>query len=139
MSEVISKKYSNCYDYASYAREAVNEMYRQVGKPVFDSNGIMKRGVIVRHLTLPGCLEDSKQILEYLYHTFQDNIFISIMNQYTPLAHVKSYPELNRKITDKEYDELVDYAISLGVENGFIQEGDTASESFIPEFNEEGV
>lgn len=139
MSEVISKKYSNCYDYASYAREAVNEMYRQVGKPVFDPNGIMKRGVIVRHLTLPGCLEDSKQILEYLYHTFQDNIFISIMNQYTPLAHVKSYPELNRKITDKEYDELVDYAISLGVENGFIQEGDTASESFIPEFNEEGV
>lgn len=139
MSEVISKKYSNCYDYASYAREAVNEMYRQVGKPVFDSNGIMKRGVIVRHLTLPGCLEDSKQILEYLYHTFQDNIFISIMNQYTPLAHVKSYPEINRKITDKEYDELVDYAISLGVENGFIQEGDTASESFIPEFNEEGV
>lgn len=139
MSEVISKRYSNCYDYASYAREAVNEMYRQVGKPVFDPNGIMKRGVIVRHLTLPGCLEDSKQILEYLYHTFQDNIFISIMNQYTPLAHVKSYPELNRKITDKEYDELVDYAISLGVENGFIQEGDTASESFIPEFNEEGV
>jgi putative pyruvate formate lyase activating enzyme len=139
MSEVISKKYSNCYDYASYAREAVNEMYRQVGKPVFGSNGIMKRGVIVRHLTLPGCLEDSKQILEYLYHTFRDNIFISIMNQYTPLDPVKSYPEINRKITVEEYDELVDYAISLGVENGFIQEGDTASESFIPEFNEEGV
>ncbi|WP_352419201.1 hypothetical protein [Proteiniborus sp.] len=90
-------------------------------------------------LTLPGYLEDSKNIIEYLYQTHGDSIYISIMNQYTPLPNVEKYPELNRKIAENEYNELVDFAVQLGVENGFIQEGDTASESFIPEFNEEGV
>jgi putative pyruvate formate lyase activating enzyme len=99
----------------------------------------MKKGVIVRHLTLPGYLEDSKHIVKYLYQTYGNRIYISIMNQYTPLSEIEKYPELNRTITKKEYDKLVDYAIELGVENGFIQEGKTASESFIPEFNEEGV
>lgn len=100
---------------------------------------MMKKGVIVRHLTLPGCLEDSKRIIKYLYETYGDSIYISIMNQYTPLPHVAKYPELNRKISNEEYEELVDYAISIGVENGFIQEGETASESFIPDFNLDGV
>lgn len=132
-------RYSNCPDYFSYASEAIKEMVRQVGIPVFDENEMMKKGVVVRHLMLPGYLTDSKNIIKYLYETFGDTIYISIMNQYTPLDHVKKYNEINRKITEEEYEELVDYAISLGVENGFIQEGETASESFIPEFNGEGV
>ncbi|MFU0828823.1 MAG: Radical SAM core domain-containing protein [Lachnoclostridium sp.] len=138
-SPQISKKYSGAEDYFTYASKAIGEMVRQTGKAKFNKDGIMTRGVIVRHLTLPGYLWDSKDILEYLYGTYGDTIYISIMNQYTPLPHVKAYPEINRKITAKEYEELVDYALYLGVENGFIQEGETASESFIPEFNEEGV
>jgi len=95
--------------------------------------------MIIRHLLLPGCLEDSKAVLHFLYDTFGDSAFISIMNQYTPLAHVEKYPEINRRVTDEEYEEIVDYAIELGIENGFIQEGETAEESFIPAFDGEGV
>lgn len=132
-------KYSNCKDYFAYSAEAIKEMLRQTGDPIFDERGIMKKGVIVRHLTLPGYLQDSKNILNYLYENFGNKIYISIMNQYTPLETVNNYPELNRRITEEEYEELVNYAIDLGIENGFIQEGETASDSFIPEFNEEGV
>lgn len=135
----IAQKYSNCKDYFLYASTAINEMVRQTDEPEFDSEGIMTKGVIVRHMMLPGYLEDSKNIIKYLYNTFGNKIYISIMNQYTPLPHVAMYPEINRKITDDEYDELIDYAVELGVENGFIQEGETQSESFIPEFNGEGV
>lgn len=139
MDENIAKKYSNCEDYFDYASTAIKEMFRQVGEPEFDQEGIMKKGVIVRHMMLPGCIEDSKNIIKYLYETYENKIFISIMNQYTPLPHVEKYPELNRKVTNEEYDELIDYAVNLGVENGFIQEGETQLESFIPEFNGEGV
>jgi putative pyruvate formate lyase activating enzyme len=132
-------KYSDCKDYFQFASQAIKEMARQVGEVVFDKRGMMRKGVIVRHLTLPGYLKDSMNIIKYLYNTFGDTIFISIMNQYTPVLAFDKYPELNRRITEKEYNELVDYAINLGVENGFIQEGETASESFIPEFNGEGV
>lgn len=134
-----AERYSRCKDYFSFASKAIAEMIGQVGEPVFDERGIMKKGVIVRHLVLPGYLEDSKNIIKYLYQTYGDSVYISIMNQYTPMPAVAEDPKLNRKITEQEYEELVDYAISLGIENGFIQEGDTASESFIPEFNEEGV
>lgn len=139
MDKHIAGRYSGCENYFTYASEAIREMVRQAGDPVFDDNGMMKKGVIVRHLTLPGYLKDSKNIIKYLYDSFGDKIFISIMNQYTPMEAVAGYPELNRRITEEEYEELVDYAIELGVENGFIQEGETASESFIPEFNNEGV
>lgn len=139
MDEIPAKRYSNAPDYFNYASKAIDEMVRQVGEPVFDENGIIKKGVIVRHLTLPGYIEDSKNIIKYLYKTYGNKIYISIMNQYTPLSHVKKYPEINRKITKEEYDQLVDYAIDIGVENGFIQEGETALESFIPQFNCEGV
>ncbi len=139
MDEKLAKKYSNASDYFTIASEAIKEMVHQVGEPKFDSNGIMIKGVIVRHLTLPGYLEDSKNIIKYLYETYGNLIYISIMNQYTPLPHVEKYPEINRKITEEEYNELINFAIELGVENGFIQEGDTASESFVPDFNEEGV
>ena len=139
-SSTIAQKYSFAGDYFSVASRALQEMYRQVGDPVFDANGIMQKGMIVRHLVLPGCTNDSKAVIQYLYQTFHDHIYISIMNQYTPMPHVQGqYPELNRKVTEEEYDEVVDYAIELGVEHGFIQEGETADESFIPAFDYEGI
>lgn len=139
MSAEPAEKYSNCKDYFLVAAGAIEEMVRQVKEANFDDRGIMQRGVIVRHLTLPGYLEDSKAIIKYLYETYGDRIFISIMNQYTPITKNRAYPELNRKITEEEYEELIGYAIEIGLENGFIQEGETALESFIPEFNGEGV
>ncbi len=142
MSPGLSKKYSHAPDYAEVAKAAIAEMVRQTGKAVFvngDEDNLILRGTIVRHLTLPGCMEDSMQILKYLHETYGDTIYISIMNQFTPLSNLEKYPELNRKITDEEYETLVDYAIDIGIENGFIQEGDTAEESFIPAFDCEGV
>ena len=100
---------------------------------------LMKKGVIVRHLVMPGCVEDSKRVISYLLKTYGNQIFISIMNQYTPLPQCREYPELSRRVTEAEYDAVVDYAIGLGIENGFIQEGDVAEESFIPEFDGEGI
>lgn len=139
MSAGPAAKFSNCKDYFTVAAKAIEEMVRQVRETKFDERGIMQKGVIVRHLALPGYLDDSKRIIKYLYETYGDKIFISIMNQYTPVIKHTTYTELNRRITEEEYKELIDYAIEIGVENGFIQEGETALESFIPEFNGEGV
>lgn len=151
-SASLSRKYSHTADYFEKASLAVSEMVRQTGKPVFrtesgnfltaeeyDDKALLYRGTIVRHLLLPNCLEDSKAVIKYLYETYKNQIFISIMSQYTPLRSISEYPELNRKVSSKEYEELVDYAISIGVENGFIQGEDTAAESFIPAFNCEGI
>lgn len=129
-----SKKYSNCNNYFLYASKTINEMVRQVGEIEYDSNGMLKKGVIVRHLLLPGNIDDSKKIVEYLYRTYQDNIIISIMNQYTPVRKLE-FDELNNKVTDEEYDNLIDYAYDLGVRNAFIQEGETQMTSFIPDFD----
>ena len=129
MSPVLSKKYSHAPDYAEVAKAAIAEMVRQTGKAVFvngDEDNLILSGTIVRHLTLPGCMADSMQILKYLHDTYGDMIYISIMNQFTPLSNLEKYPELNRRITDEEYETLVDYAIEIGIENGFIQEGNTA-------------
>ena len=142
MDSRLSARYSHAPDYAKVAKAAVAEMVRQTGKASFlhgDEDGLITRGTIVRHLTLPGCMEDSKSVLKYLHETYGDTIYISIMNQFTPLSNLEKYPELNRRITEEEYEELVDYAIEIGIENGFIQEGDTAEESFIPAFDCEGV
>ena len=135
----LAGKYSHAKDYPEVAMKALEEMVRQVGMPEFDERGMMKKGVIVRHLLLPGHVRNSKKVLEYLYGTYGDQIYISLMNQYTPMPAMKDDPQLSRKVTDREYDRLLDHAISLGVTNCFIQEGETAKESFIPEFNGEGV
>ncbi|MBQ4283477.1 MAG: radical SAM protein [Lachnospira sp.] len=139
MSNELADRYSRAKDYPEVAKLALEEMYRQTGPAEFDDRGMMTSGVIVRHMVLPGQIKDSKTIIKYLYDAYGDNIYMSIMSQYTPLSHVSKYPEINRKITEKEYDEVVDYAISLGVECAFIQEGDVAKESFIPAFDGEGV
>ena len=135
----LAVKFSHANDYPERAMEAVNEMVRQTGMPQFDAEGYMKRGTIVRHLILPGHTRNSKKVLKLLYKTFGKQIYISIMNQFTPLSNLEKYPELNRRITDEEYETLVDYAIDIGIENGFIQEGNTAEESFITAFDCEGV
>ena len=134
-SNELAKKYSGANGYFEVASTAIKRMFEQVGKPEFDDNGMMKKGVVIRHLVLPGYFEDSKKVIGYLYETFGDDVFLSIMNQYTPLPHVEKFPEINRKVTEEEYDEVVDFAVEIGVENAFIQEGDTAKESFIPDFN----
>lgn len=165
MDTGLSGKYSHAEDYFDKAAAAIAEMVRQTGGMEFteEPSGssfsgkkrigieeyqrrseqgehlIMTRGVIVRHLILPGSTEDSRHVMEYLLKEYGNRIFISILNQYTPLPHVKDYPELQRRVTEAEYEAVVDYAIELGIENGFIQEGGAAEESFIPEFDEKGV
>lgn len=173
----LSGQLSNAPDYFAVAAAAIGEMVRQVGEPVFaapdgkrmdarqmndavtdeedgqegpvDSDFLMLRGVIVRYLALPGQTDDGKRVLSWLHETWGDRIYISMMNQYTPMPGIGKWmegrgaghkkPELDRRVTQKEYDALVDYAVELGVENGFLQEGDTAKESFIPAFDGEGI
>lgn len=134
-----SFKYSKCKDYVENTKEAIDEMYRQVGKNKFNEDGNMIKGLIVRHLLLPNLEKETKEILKYLYNKYNNNIYISIMNQYTPLENVKNYPEINRKITQEEYNNIINYAIELGIENAYIQEDGTQSDSFIPEFDYTGV
>ena len=140
VSPELSVKYSFAPDYFEKASAAIAEMVRQAGPPQIDeATGLMKRGVIVRHLVLPGQVKDSKKVLRYLHETYGNQIYISIMNQYTPLPHVEGIPELNRRVTAEEYDRVVRFAERLGIVQGFIQEGETAKESFIPDFNCEGL
>ena len=128
---------SNASDYPEVAKAAIDEMFRQVGEPCFDEKGIMVRGIIVRILLLPGHVAEAKLSLKYLLDTYGDKIYISLMNQYTPMPDMK--PPLNRKVTREEYAQLTDYAERLGLKNGFTQEFGTVSESFIPPFDNTGV
>ena len=132
-SNELGLKYSRCNNYFEVASKAIDEMVKQVG--TFEIvDGLMKKGVIVRVLILPGHIEDSKKIIKYLYDKYHDDVIISIMNQYTPIEKLE-YDNLNRKVTDDEYDEVVNYAYDLGVRMAFMQEGETQSESFIPDFD----
>ena len=132
--DTLGEKFSNVKNYSNITKEAIKEMYRQVGKPKF-KNDLMIKGVIVRHLLLNTHIDDSKKIIDYLYKTYKDNIYISIMNQYTPIRHIDKYEELNHTVSDTEYDELINYACDLGITKAFIQEGETCKESFIPDFD----
>ncbi len=127
-------QYSHVKDYFHYATMAIDEMVKQVGKFVI-KNDLMTRGVIVRILILPGHADDAKKLVQYLYNAYKDNIIISLMNQYTPLKHFDDFPNLNYKVSDEEYQDVIDFALDLGVKYAFIQEGETQSESFIPNFN----
>lgn len=126
-------KYSSVADYFNITSLALKEMYRQVGKPKYNKKGMLKKGVIVRHLVLPNNYQDSKKIINYLYQEYKDNIILSIMNQYT-ITKITKYPELNQKVDPKEYDNLIDYTYNLGIRNCFTQEEESQSESFIPKF-----
>ena len=137
--------YSFAPDYPDIAKKAIAEMFRQVGENQFDEKGLMKKGVIVRHLLLPLGVNNAKDVVKYLYETYGDKIYISLMNQYTPMDSPslkkagEKYPELLRKVTKREYDRLLDFVLSLGVKNAYFQEGDTVGESFIPDFDYSGI
>lgn len=139
MDSTISARYSRAKDYPSVAKQALSEMVRQQPDVVIDdATGLIQKGVIVRQLLLPGHVNDAKAVLKYLYDTYHDHVYISMMSQFTPIA-LKDYPEINRTVTKREYERLVNYAIEIGITNAFIQEGDVAKDSFIPAFDCEGV
>ena len=139
MDNMLSAKYSRAKDYPSVAKQALSEMVRQQPDVVIDdATGLIQKGVIVRQILLPGHVNDAKVVLKYLYDTYHDHVYISMMSQFTPIA-LKDYPEINRTVTRREYERLVDYAIKIGITNAFIQEGDVAKDSFIPAFDCEGV
>ncbi len=131
--------FSHAGNYPEVARRALAEMFSQVGTPQFDENGMMTRGMIVRHLVLPGHTDDSMKVLSDIQKMFGDDVYVSIMSQYTPVRRFEQYSELSRKLTKYEYQKVVRYAETLGMRNGFLQEGAAAMESFIPDFDFRGV
>lgn len=142
VSSALAQRYSNAPDYPEVASRAIDEMFRQVGPYVEDQDsGLAKRGVVVRHLLLPSCLDDSLAVMDTLAaKPYINDIVVSLMSQFTPMPGLaERYPELSGTVDPEEYDCLVDYALDVGIENSFCQEGSAASESFIPMFDFEGV
>lgn len=139
MSSDLAKSYSAACDYPDAAKKALAEMFSQTGPVRMSEDGMMKKGVLVRHLVLPGAVPDSKRVLRYLHDTYGNDICISIMNQYTPMPGVYSHPILSRKLTEDEYRRVLEFADSIGIENGFTQEGEAAKESFIPKWDLSGI
>ncbi len=139
MEPLLAKNFSKASDYPEVTKKAFDEMVRQCPKTTFDARGIITRGLIARILLLPGHVTDAKNIVTYLYNRYGDNIYISLMSQYTPMRAFDDYPELSRRVTKREYDSFVDYAIELGITNAFVQERRVAKESFIPDFNGQGL
>ena len=140
-----ARRYSNAPDYPEVALAALDAMVAQAGRPVFeevpdgDEPPRILRGVVVRHLLLPGRLEESKRVVRLLHERYGDAVLLSLMNQYTPLRHFERYPELNETVPAGDYEALLDYADELGVEDYYWQEGGADSESFIPPFDQTGV
>lgn len=138
-SDEIAVTFSRAPNYFAVASAAIRKMFELVGAPSFSANGNMTRGVIVRHLILPNFRRDSIKILDWLYENFGDKIFISLMNQYTPVFRAGEYKKISRRLTTFEYDSVVKHAVEIGVENCYIQIGRTAEEKFIPRFDGSGV
>ncbi len=134
MSGKYAAEYSNAPEYPQIAKDAVAEMVRQTGPAYIGGDGLMKRGTLVRHLMLPGLLNDSKRVVDYLYTAYGNDIYISLMSQYTPLSHIKGHEKLDRRINRRAYDALVNYCAEKGIEQMYIQDSEAAQESFIPEF-----
>ena len=133
-----AKIFSNAPNYFAVATTAIKKMFELVGSAKI-VNGLMIRGVIVRHLVLPNFRRDAMKIVDWFYKTFGDEIFISLMNQYTPLFHANNYKKISRTLTTFEYKSVVEYATELGIKNCFVQVGKTADTKFIPNFNLAGV
>lgn len=131
----LAKEYSKAPNYFEIATKAIEEMYRQVGAPILDEEGMIKRGVIIRHLVLPGQIENSKNILQWIEQKFKNNVYISVMAQYFPCYKAKQINGLNRKLTKKEYREIEDYLYSLNIDNGYIQELGEHEEEYVPNFD----
>lgn len=135
----LSAKLSGAVDYFDISVAAINEMYRQTGRCTFDNDGIMQKGVIVRHLVLPGFISKSIKTLEYIKNNFPTDIFVSIMAQYTPAGDVKGFKTLERRLNSREYNRILDTVEMLGFENGFVQELSSAKEEYIPPFDLTGL
>lgn len=138
-SNVYARRYSHADNYFKYAIDAATEMLRQTGKPQYNENGLLKSGVIIRHLVLPDMTYDSKRILRKLFEKFGNDVIYSIMSQFTPINIDNRYVEINRKITQDEYDDVLLFAEQLGIESFYKQIGEAAKESFIPDFDLEGI
>lgn len=135
MDATLAANYSHAPDYPHVAAMAIAEMFRQTGAPLYDETGMLLRGVVVRHLVLPFGVRNAKAVLDYLRETYGKMILISVMNQFTPVRKTDAYPHLNRRVTKREYENVLSYVIEHGMENVYFQEGETAKESFIPEFD----
>ena len=134
-----AKKYSNADNYLENEIPILKEMVRQTGKPKFNDKGLIQKGVIIRHLMFPGLLFDSKKIIDTIYNLFEADVYISIMSQYVPMYNAIKYPEINKKLNPKHYDALINYATDIGIVNGFIQDADSATTEYTPDFNLQGV
>ncbi|MCB2294910.1 radical SAM protein [Clostridium algoriphilum] len=132
-------KYSNAPNYFNNACKVITEMVLQVGETKFDNDGIIQSGVIIRHLMLPGLLFDSKKVIDFIFTTFKDNVYISLMNQYTPMNNSATYPEINKSLNPNHYNALINYCLNLGITNCFIQESGTSSKTFVPNFDLSGI
>lgn len=130
----IAYRYSKIKNYFENATESIKEMYRQVGKPILDENGIMKKGVIIRHLILPDNIQDSKLILKWIKDNFGNDVFVSLMAQYFPAYKANENEVINRKITKKELEEVESYLYDLNIENGYIQDLEDEEEKYVPDF-----
>ena len=139
MDENLSYNYSMAKDYPQIAKDALKKMVEYSPNLIFNEKGILQKGVIVRHLCLPGHSEDSKNVLEYVYKTYEKNVLLSIMSQYTPVNVNKKFSNLNTVLSEKDYDEILDFCIDIGIKESFIQDGEAASESFIPNFDGQGI
>lgn len=139
VSENVSKKYSGVEDYFCFASKAVLEMQRQVGENVFDEKGIMQNGLIIRHLVLPGNVSQAMKVMDWVKSNLPENTILSLMSQYTPCGKASEYPIINRRLSEREYNIVLDHAEKLGFENVFIQEIDSSSTDFIPAFDLSGV
>lgn len=131
----LGKKYSNVDNYFEIVINAIKEMYRQVGAPKLNENGIMQNGLMIRHLILPNQIENSKQILKWIKENLDNNIYVSIMAQYFPTYKAKELNELNRKLTKQEYEEVENYLYELELENGYIQELGEHEEEYVPKWD----
>lgn len=130
----LGKEYSKVNNYFEVATKAIKEMYRQVGTPQLDDNGIMKKGLMIRHLILPNQVENSKQVLKWIKENIDNNVFVSIMAQYFPTYKAKEIEGLNRKLTKEEYEEIENYLYDLDLENGYIQELGEHEEEYVPKW-----
>ena len=134
--EKLALKYSNIKNYFNTATEAIKEMYRQVGYPIFNENGMITKGVIIRHLVLPNNIENSKKVLKWIYDNLDRRIYVSVMTQYFPTYKAKEFKEINRKLSKTEYNEIENYIYELGIENGYMQDfSEENEEQYVPKWN----
>ena len=138
-SDEIAIKYSKAPNYFKVSTEAIKEMYKQVGEPIFDENGIIKKGVIIRHLILPNHIQNTEHILKWIKDTFDNKVYVSVMAQYFPTYKAKNDDKLNRKISTKEYKKVENYMYLLGIENGYMQDLGKHEEEFVPVFDLKNV